>query len=278
MASLPGNDSGRKESTTLKHPSHRLNSTFTFFRSFHHLKSVSTLLKSTVKDGGVPYVAVHEGNSSALPKDFRASYYRGLLFCHIIKHNDTQYLFSYWQSEDAFKSYGPRFIAENTYGDGCEQSGRFSDYRVKEDPWWLKYHFWTVVITLSALVGGFLSLWERGGQLLESPDVYIEMAVDHPNNLLNTSIGSNAIKFSLTNRCRFAALSVDVKSAFVRPETQGNADLKDITRLSRIEPGLTKDFFVGPALSVLGQNEIPRSYEFRLEAKAYCRAGAHEIF
>ncbi len=144
--------------------------------------------------------------------------------------------------------------------------GNLADYRRKEEPWWQKYQ---TIIALSAFVGAFLSLWERGAQLIEPPDIYIETSADSPIELLRDGGAAQTIKFYVTNRCRFASISVDLKADFVPLLFSGNTKLTNAARLSRIEPGTTKEVLLRADSSAQSISQGPPvAYEFRLNAEA----------
>jgi hypothetical protein len=174
-------------------------------------------------------------------------------------------LFSYWQGENAFDDHRQAFETAVAAGPVVLR-GRLSEYSAKKEGLLRRYPFWTGIITLSLLVTSFVSLWERVGELLESPDIYIELSPDHPPNLLGSGI-ITPIKFLVTNRCRFAAVSVDLKAAFAKSGAPANPDLK-ATSLSRIEPGTTKELFIRPQLPAFTSDDAPIPYQFRVKAEA----------
>jgi hypothetical protein len=235
-------------------------------RDHCHLRAISNLLKSVLNDRGRPYVAIHEAKVSTLLADPKASRYKGLLFCHRVTHDAIHYWISYWQSEDDFKDYGSLFIADNAGANAPPVSGAFSHYYRKADHWWVIFQFLKLIIPVAALVGAFVGLWEQGYKLLEPPNIDIALDADHPEHLLSTGRGSTPIKFSVTNRCRFATVSINVKAAFGPSEIKNNTDFKYETYFSRIEPGTTKEFFIRPELPK--PENGPLSYQFRLSADA----------
>jgi hypothetical protein len=225
----------------------------------------SSLRTFVSDDADGTYFSIYDALDPLLPKTFEIAPYRGLIFCHVIKDANSPYVVSYWKSRHSFDNYGARFASACLCGQ-IREHGAISDYRAKEVNWWTKYPFWTAVITLSALLAAFLSLWEQGAKLFEAPDIYIEMSADHPDNLLAANNTSRLLKFVVTNRCRFTPVSVDLRSELARSQSRTPPIAANEIRLSRIAPGSSREFSVRPDVSSAGRTSgaAPVAYVVRL--------------
>ena len=116
-------------------------------------RAVSELLRSVVKEGGTPYVAIHTPKVAVLPVDFDVSRYNGLLFCHMVRSDGSSQLFSYWRSKNAFTDHSDSFVSEYTTGNLVASSGAFADFYPKKKRWFLKSEFWTPVHNRATPVG-----------------------------------------------------------------------------------------------------------------------------
>ena len=244
-----------------------------------NIDSVDTVAKQSVEDGVLPYCAVHESKTQRLLNTFDKSMFPGLLCCHTGSQQGGQRLFSYWRSKAAYEQSALEFTAQLAQSRDALLEGPLLDFRREDINIWRKYQFWTVVITLSTLVGAVAGLWERIAQLSERPSLYVERSLENDPDVLTSD--KKAIRFSVTNQCRFAPIKVDVKAA-VEPVSTGGADpagdKADVlantpvkARLSRIEPGQTKEFYLRePSPDFTGGGESPSAHRFvlRLETTA----------
>jgi hypothetical protein len=243
---------------------------FKRLRIRQHLRKAMTAVGIGVEDGDVPYVVVHRAKHASLPPDLRVKKHPGLIFCHSVATVTGKQLFSYWRSKKAFDANGDRFVAEYTDDPlGNSFAGPVSSFRHRKDSLLRRFPVWTILITLSTAVAAVFALWERGAQLLEAPEAYVELALVTPH-LLNTR--TEPVGFQATNRCRFAPIQLDIRAALVPAGTK-NAMIPDETkaRLSRIEPGVTKSFSLpDPMPTLAGVSGGPAAYEYhlRIEAKA----------
>jgi hypothetical protein len=229
------------------------------------VRAGAKLLHGVSEQGQVPFVAIHSTESSPLTKDFKASAYPGLLFCHSVKSGKEWRLFSYWRDRQFFDIHAIDFQSMIAAGAGSTIEGVIADYAREKEDWWKRFPFWTVIITTSALIGAFTALWQSGAQLLERPDITVSFSPSNPPNVLNTDVQN--LKFSVTNQCRFASAEVKIKAVLAPSGTPENQVVypHETARLSKIEAGKKEEFELRASstpIPVTGEGPTP--YELRL--------------
>ena len=203
--------------------------------------------------------------------------YAGLLSYHEIKRDGERHGIYYWTNKAALQSAPSQSTSPTS-------EGWFSDYRPRQNLFFVRPGFWKGFIALSVFVGAFVSLWDRGMQIVEAPDIEIVMDSQSPERLLNQRGRSpDPIGFLLTNHSRFASVSVGVKCAFLRsdlPDDAGSGNLEvETIRIPRIGPGVTKKFSIRPKLPpVRGAAERPQAYRFLLKTDAVTGIGRNAAF
>ena len=236
------------------------------------LDAAAKRLKSALDDAGAAYAAVHGAKQPRSPSEFKPSQYPGLLFCHTVKNGSSEVLFSYWQSEQSFRTSSGPFADELGDGGPATCEGAVANYYLKKDSWWNRFPFWTVVITASALIGAITALWQSGAQLLEAPDITVDFSQDNPRNVLEAE--APRIKLTVTNQCRFASAAVKIGAHLAGA---GGAGELQRNRFSRIEPGASKDFIVSePFPETSSRTEGPPVYELQVEAISKAGLGRRE--
>src|SRR5262249_30286313 len=143
---------------------------------WRYIKTTGRLIAERLAHG-VPYIAVC-GVSTPEIGEIEIDDFPGLLSCHSVQNADLSYqVYSYWAGRDSFETHREIFL-QKLPGSTEVAGGRLARVKVGSKTLAEKFPFWTVVITISALIGAITALWEYGARLVETPDITVSFKRD----------------------------------------------------------------------------------------------------
>jgi hypothetical protein len=230
--------------------------------------ALGRLLDERIGNGSIPYLFVCRVSSPEIGA-IEIDDFPGLLSCHSIQDEQGQYVAcSYWASRECFEINRQTFL-QGLAGPAEVVGGRLSRSKVKAKNIAERFPVWTIVITISALVGAATALWEYGARLVEPPDITVAFKRGNLHDFENTEMP--VVSFAVTNQCRFAPASVRIMRVMALVGS-ASPEMTAGGRISRVEPGKASEFDIEG--SVLAPTPRPgRAEEYELRITVTAKAG-----
>jgi hypothetical protein len=236
------------------------------FRVVRSVQDTGRLIDQHVEDGSTPYFHACRISTPDLSK-IEFDKCPGLLSCQAVQDGTGAHqAYSYWGNQECFTLYGASLMSQLPAPEET-QKGYIAYSKTKPRTVWQRFPFWTVVITVSAVIGAGAGLWEYGAGLVERPDITVTFKRDNRPNFQATE--APVISFSVTNQDRWAPAAIRIRGAIVPMSDPPLKTMPETSRLSRIEPGKSSDFDLeGTALEVASNPGRYEELELRLAITA----------